>query len=74
MRKQFDNRMRLMWFCCSLGEAAGREGKLEKSKKLFLEADGIFKEVLGVEYPFYRQQVYKKYVDISKESNEFVKY
>ena len=58
----------------SLGEAAGNDGKLEKSKTLFLEADGIFKEVLGVEYPFYRQQIYKIYVDIAKEHNEFVKY
>ena len=57
-----------------MGEAAGKDGKLEKSKKLFLEADDIFKEVLGVEYPFYSQQIYRKYVDIARESKEFVKY
>ena len=57
-----------------MGQAVGRNGNLEKSKKLFLEADGIFKEVFGVEYPFYRQQIYRKYVEIAKMSNKFVKY
>ena len=61
-------------FTFSLGEASGKEGQLEKSKNYFREADGTYKVVLGVEYPFYRQQIYKKYVKISKGAMEFVKY
>ena len=58
----------------SLAEAVGMEGNLEKSKKLFMEADEIFKVVLGVEYPFYQQQIFRRYAEISKMSRKFIKY
>ena len=47
-----------------MGESTGREGNLEKSKKYFLEADDIYQEVYGVEYPFYQEQIYSKYAQL----------
>jgi len=58
----------------SLAVAVGMAGNLEKSKKLFLEADEIFKSVHGVEYPFYQQQLFRKYAEIAKQDIKFVKY
>ena len=45
----------------SLGEIAGRKGRLEESKKYFIEADDIYRKVFGSEYPWYRQQIFNKY-------------
>ena len=47
-----------------MGEATGREGYLEKSKKYFLEADDIYQDVFGVEYPFYQEQIFSKYAKV----------
>ena len=47
-----------------MGEAAGRKGYLEKSKMYFLEADDIYQDVFGVEYPYYQEQIYSKYAKV----------
>ena len=62
-------------FCTySIGEAAGRNGQLQKAKINLKEADQIFKEISGPDYASYKDQIYKIFVSSSRESKQFVRF